>query len=137
MPTNASLKRTSQKPLPWSLSRLSQVGEPSVIQPLPQVTAQIASKRMMYFGSDVSFLMFDLFCFSSKIPFGPLIKTVLMVPVHCLTQTAPTTAPQHLFSMQVMKTACTKELNWPGYITSNSLIYLVEKQALPQWIVTS
>lgn len=130
MPTNASLKRMSQKPLPWSLSRLSQVGEPSIIQLLPQVTAQIASKRMTYFGSDVSFLMCDLFCFSSKIPFGPLIKTVLMVPVHRLTQTAPTTAPQHLFSMQVMKNTCTEKLNCPGYTTSNPMIYLVEKQAL-------
>lgn len=111
--------------------RLERCPECSIIQLLPQVTAQIASKRMTYFGSDVSFLMCDLFCFSSKIPFGPQIKTVLMVPVHCLTQTTPTTTPQHLFSMQVMKTALTEKLNWPGYTTSNPMIYLMEKRALP------
>lgn len=47
----------------------------------------MACKRMTDFASDVSFLMFGLFYFSSKIPFWPPIKMVLMVLFWCLTQT--------------------------------------------------
>lgn len=55
----------------------------------------------------MSFLMFGLFYFSSKTPFLPLIKTILMVQVYCLTQTASTTASQHPPSSTPVKTTLT------------------------------